>query len=240
MKYKYAVGTYFVKGEDSYSFTTKNDRGIGVVADGIGSCDYAKLASQIAVKEVTKKVINDESLEEAVLSANHKIKIKAKDLASNNMGTTIVAATIVDGEYTICWAGDSRAYIWNHSENKLKQVTKDHSFVQMYVDAGALSPKDASHHKYSNIILQYLGTLSSELKLGIKRGKFEETDSIILCSDGLNNTVSYTEISELLSEKKSLQEFTDNLITRSIQNNAKDDVTIIIIEREIKKLAKNT
>lgn len=176
---------------------------IMVVADGMGGMNAGEVASDIAVQTVrefftSRKITSELSssfekrrdyLEKAIKECDKRIKEDArKNPDHEGMGSTIIIAWIANGEATISWLGDSRAYRYNPASG-LELLSKDHSYVQELVDKGAITYDQSFDHPQGNIVLRSLGDSSSKPKPESRNFTVSENDLFILCSDGLSGVL---------------------------------------------------
>ena len=171
--------------EDNYLMLA--DRGIFIVADGMGGHAAGEVASEMAVRITSHEIgsirgLSDEQVGErvsaAIRSANDAIF--ERTLAEHDkrgMGTTATVLVLLPRRYLIGQVGDSRAYLLRKGE--LQQLTKDHSYVQEQVDAGLLTPEQARVHPYSNVITRCVGA-SMDVVPDIYFGSLEAGDVILL------------------------------------------------------------
>ena len=174
-----------------------------VGADGMGGMNAGEVASEIAVATVarcfTPERLADCSLgvarererylERVVAEADREIRAAGKrEAAYAGMGSTIVLAWLWGEELSVTWCGDSRAYVLREPEG-LRQITKDHSFVQQLVDVGELEEFRAFDHPYNNIITRSLGDPEGEAEPSSRTVAVAEGDIVLLCSDGLNGVL---------------------------------------------------
>ena len=176
--------------EDNYLMLA--DRGIFIVADGMGGHAAGEVASEMAVRITSHEIgslrgLSDEQVGERVSAAIRAANdaIFERTLAEHDkrgMGTTATVLVLLPRRYLIGQVGDSRAYLLRKGE--LQQLTKDHSYVQEQVDAGLLTPEQARVHPYSNVITRCVGA-SMDVVPDIYFGSLEAGDVILLASDGL-------------------------------------------------------
>lgn len=138
--------------------------GLWAIADGMGGHQCGEIASSLALSALHKAIEDGEPLQVAVQQANQAVVEEAVD---DGMGTTLVAAQFNGADFELTWVGDSRAYLV--SANGIEQLTRDHSWVQMMIDAGELKPAEAEGHAWRNIILRCLGR-EAPLELGTGSG----------------------------------------------------------------------
>lgn len=200
-------------------------RGLWFVADGMGGHASGEVASRI-VKE-TLLASTEGSLESA-LRAAHKAVVAAAALnpAHDNMGSTVVAARIRERQAEFVWAGDSRAYLWR--KKALRQVTRDHSFLELLRDQENLSDEQLRGHPNKNLVTQTLGIGTpdpSVVTLALRRG-----DWILLCSDGLNDELDDREIAVVLAAQGAPDAAADALVAAALAKGGRDNVSVVIVE----------
>jgi protein phosphatase len=142
------------------------------------------------------------------------------------MGTTVTVLVLYDTRFLIGQVGDSRAYLYR--DQKLIQLTKDHSYVQEQVDAGYLTPDQARSHPYSNVITRCVGA-NSDVMPDIYLGTVKPKDVFLLASDGLTGMLEDAQLEELLAGDRMPQEQVDNLIAEANRHGGLDNITAIII-----------
>ena len=203
--------------------------GLWVVADGMGGHACGEVASQIAVDLIHDKVASGATLQEAV-AASHEIVLMAADqrMGLPGMGSTVVAALFHDDHCEIAWVGDSRAYIWE--QDKLRQITRDHSYVQQMLDAGAISQSEAFVHPHRNVITQAIGADDLEqVEVGITRIPTYRGQTLLLCSDGLSDEVRDDAIASVLSSDHNEQEKVNQLLQLALAEGGSDNITVLLI-----------
>ncbi len=222
------VGLRREHNEDAYC--VEPDLSLWLVADGMGGHEHGEIASAIARDTVRDIVSKGESLETAILAADNAIlnhSIENNDALP--MGTTVVAAQLAGDRYDIAWIGDSRIYHYNDS---LKQISRDHSYVQELIDQGAISPDQARKHPQRNVVTQALGvTHPDHLQIETCTGSLQPGDQLLLCSDGLTEEVDDEAISRILAESTNPQDSVDKLILASLDNGGSDNITVVLIQR---------
>lgn len=173
------------------------------VADGMGGMNAGEVASAIAIETLksafSKDRLTDEILssahsrtkylEKVVVEADAAIKRKAReDNECEGMGSTIILAWLYADELAVTWCGDSRAYLFRDSDG-IRQISKDHSYVQGLVDAGSITEVEAFDHPYGNIITRSLGDPEKKAQPDSVRVHVCKGDIIMLCSDGLSGVL---------------------------------------------------
>lgn len=220
-----------------YLFVSKEPVGnlpnLFIVADGMGGHNAGDYASRYAVETITKavercKYKNAAAIfEYAVTCANEELVLKAaEDMELAGMGTTAVLATFQDEQLWVANVGDSRLYVVN---DKIKQITRDHSLVEEMVRRGELAKERARMHPDKNIITRAIGA-TDDISVDIFEVELGEMDRILMCSDGLTNMVDDEEIREVLGDYEKLEDSVDELIRRANQYGGKDNISVIVIE----------
>ena len=202
-----------------------------VVCDGIGGTSGGEVASKAAALEVCDYFEKNQKLEiksrilESIKSANDKIlQIAKSDNKISDLGTTCVVAFLKNNDLYVANVGDSRAYLI--SEDKIKQITNDHSVVNELLMQGKITSDEAKIANNKNIITRALGSLNSTpdfYEMNIKNN-----DKILICTDGLTNCLSNEEINNILT-KNSPEKAIEVLITNANQNGGTDNITAALI-----------
>lgn len=202
-----------------------------VVADGMGGHAAGQLASKMAVQQLLQEYYGDPSLDiekslvQAIQAANFAIHEQAQIPSYAGMGTTLVAAVLRGRELYVANVGDSRAYLVRG--RRIKQVTKDHSWVAAGLDAGILTEEEARQHPRRNVVTRSLGTCA-EIEIDIFRLALQPEDTVLLCSDGLTGLVGDQEILKVIASRAP-QEAANVLIDLANKRGGLDNVTAIVI-----------
>src|SRR5664280_411212 len=214
--------------EDSHLALPK--LGLWVIADGMGGHEAGEVASGITILEIARSIEQGMPLAEAIETAHRAIQTAAlQGEGALNMGSTVVAAKLDGLHYEIAWVGDSRAYLWNGT---LHQLTTDHSYVQLLLNAGLITESEIPRHPYLNVISQALGTGGADkvnIKIDLVSGELSENDTLLLCSDGLSGEVTDDSIATILSETTGNQARVDRLIAAALKAGGKDNITVIVL-----------
>ncbi len=228
------VGIIRSGNEDNYLMVP--DRGIFVVADGMGGHAAGEVASEMAVRVVARELGSLRGLSDDQVADRMRLAIRAANGAifdrtltehdKRGMGTTVTTLVLYDTRFLIGQVGDSRAYLFR--DGKLIQLTKDHSYVQEQVDAGYLTPEQARSHPYSNVITRCVGA-NSEVMPDIYLGTAKPKDVFLLASDGLTGMLEDRQLAELLAPTRMPQEQVDELIAEANRHGGLDNITAIIV-----------
>ena len=217
-------------------FVVLAERGIFIVADGMGGHAAGELASEMAVRITCQAMGSLKGLSDQEAGDRIRTAIQAANLAifertaaegdKQGMGTTATVLALLEGRYVIGQVGDSRAYLLRNG--RLIQLTRDHSYVQELVDAGLLKPADARNHRYKCAITRYVGE-SSELEPDIYCGSVEEGDVILLASDGLTEMLEDEQLVRILTSDLEPQRCVDRLIAEANARGGPDNITAIVV-----------
>ncbi len=212
------------------------ERGLFVVADGMGGYTGGEVASNIVVSSIREYVASSppnfqqriNALIAGIKGANARIfQIAANDIQKKGMGTTVTALLIGGGKYFIAHIGDSRAYLIR--EGKITRITRDHSFVQGLVNSGILTPEEARTHERRNEITRAVG-VTPEIEIDTYEGEFRESDAVLLCSDGLWGELSEEEILNIVTDSENPQVACNSLIDSANNKGGNDNISVIIVQ----------
>ena len=204
-----------------------------IVADGMGGHNAGDMASRLCVAKVQEQIrITDKKtpvgvFEEAVKTANDSIRQCASETPEfAGMGTTMVAATVLDDVAYVVNIGDSRLY---RMSEDLRQITVDHSLVEEMVQSGEIRKDEMRTHPNKNIITRALGTDETVrpdcFEIHVRQG-----DVLLLCSDGLTNMLEDSEMEEILRENKNdLEQAGRTLVERANEAGGKDNISVILV-----------
>lgn len=246
------------------TFTVKDYPGgqtAAVVCDGMGGANGGATASSVAVStfvehldrffsdpdsDIIPKEIGEEGdapeipdvLADAVFAANDAVYTMSKnDPELAGMGTTLVAVLTTEKSVYAVNVGDSRMYLIG-SEG-IRQVTRDHSYIQHLIDLGRLSPRKARTARNKNIITRAVGT-EETVKADLYRVDRQPLPDdpgpvyVLLCSDGLTNMVEPEEIAKIITDsgepsKESLKEAAESLVRLANDRGGVDNITAVIL-----------
>lgn len=232
--------------EDAFAFSDLGDRELvaikgimAVLADGMGGLSNGELASQAAVNQYLDE-FNKKDGKESVSDFLKRVTVMANDAVCDlayqdgreiELGTTVVAVLIFEGKMNWVSVGDSRIYLQRNG--LLSQVSKDHVYanhLKEQVYKGTLSGEEAAEHPERNFLTSYLGIPELvEVNYNDKAISIEPGDRVLLCSDGLFDTLSEDEISSVLEENNI--DYAQELVRRALAKNNphQDNVTVIVL-----------
>lgn len=231
------VGMLRAGNEDNFFAEADDRRGVFVVADGMGGHAAGEVASEMAVQIIARQLLPITSVKDPRASATVAQSLKDANRAiydrmlaevdKQGMGTTASVAVLSDAGYLIGQIGDSRIYLLR--DGALKQLTKDHSYVQEQVDAGLLTPEQARYHPYSNVITRCVGA-SEDVEVDIYTDAIKVGDVFLLASDGLTGMVDDRRLQQLLLARSGPGRIVDSLITEANGRGGLDNITAIVIQ----------
>ncbi|MGZ8441457.1 MAG: Stp1/IreP family PP2C-type Ser/Thr phosphatase, partial [Candidatus Deferrimicrobiaceae bacterium] len=227
------VGLHRSHNEDA--FVAAPELGLLALADGMGGAASGEVASGIfadTVRELLSagppptKEEAEEVLRSTFLLANQRIReLAEREPKHKDMGCTGEMVVFTDEGYMMGHVGDSRIYLFRGG--RLRQVTKDHSFVQEQVDHGILTPEQARVHAFRHTILRAVG-IHESLAVDLISGKAYSGDLFLLCSDGLSDMVEDSLIEETLASDLSIEEKADRLVRNACDAGGHDNVTVVL------------
>jgi PPM family protein phosphatase len=222
--------------------TTVEDVGLCIVADGMGGHLGGEIASNIAIEAMTEAFQDHprgeiderqvaELLTTSIKGANKEIYRRGNaDIALKNMGTTVVAAVFNGKTIVTACVGDSRIY--RLRDSKLEQITEDHSWVGELRKKNLISEADARSHPLKNIITRALG-MEPGVEVDVKWDKIEPGDIYLLCTDGLTDLVTDSDIKARLNNPGAdLDTLAKSLIELANDAGGTDNITIGICQVE--------
>ena len=216
---------------------------VAVLADGMGGYNAGEVASAMAVDLVIAGVQGDDDSDRSVQAAERQLR-GALQLANRaivsaaqstpgcqGMGTTVVAALVLDQELLIAHLGDSRAYVWRHE--CLQRITRDHSLVQYELDAGLISDEEALTAKHAHLITRALG-VGPRIQPEFTHWPLEAGDRVLLCSDGLSDMLSDQKLLTIFSEDLPLPLLLTALIRAANAAGGRDNIGVVLMEADAK------
>lgn len=235
--------------EDSYCANPEYN--LFIVCDGMGGHAAGEVASRIAVDTVEKFTLatgNDEDItwpfeydETLSLNANRirtAIRLANQNLIAHiqerkefkGMGTTIVCSIINGSEASLGNVGDSRIYLLRGGE--IKQMTRDHSWIDEQLKQGILTPEEARKHPLRNVITRALGS-KEDVVVDVIDTQLIDGDTLLMCSDGLTGMLEDPEIRDIVAANGSdLQGACKALVEQANANGGDDNVTVILMRHQ--------
>lgn len=205
-----------------------------LVADGMGGHRAGDFASRYLAEHLPEYIRTSKENEViAVLKeAIDRVNLELYDLACekeelSGMGTTLVAATIKDSILYVANIGDSRLYLIEKSG--LRQITRDHSFVEEMVSKGQMERESEEYKQQKNIITRAVG-IERLVETDFFEVPLQEDSYVLLCSDGLSNMVDNSSIFRLVLLPGTLHMKVKALTALANQNGGKDNIAVVLVE----------
>lgn len=227
------------------------ERGIAMVADGMGGHPGGDVASRVAVTFTLERLqdLHDAvrgkrstsdlagAMSNVVLGAHEAIRERGRtETPLEGMGTTltVLMADLDHRTWVLSHVGDSRAYLLRRGE--LRQLTRDDTWVQQRVDAADLTPEQAKHHPFGHMLTQCLG-LEKTPRPHVREGILEDGDVFLLCTDGLTGMVERARAEAILRSHMSadagdtpaLEAVAHALIQEALDQGGQDNVTVVLL-----------
>ncbi|MGM0501364.1 MAG: PP2C family protein-serine/threonine phosphatase [Bacillota bacterium] len=225
--------------EDSFATIVDENKVLAVIADGMGGLHSGKEASELVTKNFMEQFCrkyNIDSVNQFLINtlhdSNQELLARSRP---EKIGTTLVAAVL--DENLLYWVavGDSHLYLYR--DKKLLQLNTDHVFankLKTSYRAGEISRYQMLNHPQKDRLTSYLGINNlSELDYSVNPVEIKKKDKIVLCTDGIYNSLSRTELIKILGQEKNLQEIAEEIIdkvTAKEQPN-QDNATIVVLEK---------
>lgn len=201
------------------------------VCDGIGGADCGEIASLAAVKALHECDLKGlDNLSECIFELNHAVLTENIAKHIRGMGSTVALVHVKDDMLHFANVGDSRIYLCSGGE--LKQLSVDHTRIQMMKDAGINDV--ALLKRYEHQLSQSLGISDDDFVIEPATGcrDLKVGDIVLLCSDGITDVISDEEIQEILTQSGNAEAATiaNKLFDLAIEKKTKDNISLIIIK----------
>jgi protein phosphatase len=220
--------------EDSFIADPKNQ--LYLVADGMGGQECGERASGLAA-EIIPRVLHDrlaanddaaQAMQSALEEANQAIIDAGRDQPpGRHMGTTAVVALQCHDKVYVAGLGDSRAYLIRG--DRVEQLTVDHTVAEALVRNGAMTPEEAAHSRWGNVLYKFLGCVEMTEGAEVRPFEPEAGDRLLLGTDGLTNHVTHAELQESSARYPHPQDLADYLVDLALAHGSRDNVTCVIV-----------
>lgn len=236
------------------AFRERPDLGLYVVADGMGGHEAGEVASTVAVDAVETfihdtrdtqshqpwpnhydqtKSFGANRLRAALLAANRRVASAiASDATLKGMATTAAAVLLgADGDAHVAHVGDSRVYLLR--DQRIQQLTHDHSWVTEQVRAGRLTDEAAQLHPWRHVVTRAISG-GEDPDVETTDVPTQPGDVFLICSDGLSSVVALSGIEKLLNSwtpgPVNLREAADALIKSANDHGGPDNITVVLVQ----------
>ena len=232
------IGLVRTNNEDA--FLISKEINFYALADGMGGHLAGEIASKLFIQIAENKFKEyfsqqDRSCsEDDILAHLNFLFIEANrsvwDQAQQNhsykgMGTTACCCYVSGSKLFYGHVGDSRIYLFRKN---LVQLTTDHSLRQELIDKGCLTEESARRFPYRNVITKAIGK-GIDIQPEIDLVPVEQGDLVLLCSDGLSDSLNDREIETILKSKKATSELASDLILAAKSKGGQDNVTVVLV-----------
>jgi protein phosphatase len=205
----YRLGKYGVDQDETAEY-------IFAVCDGMGGANSGEFASKIVVEKLAAKLpayfqlTKDKPLTEEIANQLYALIIEINESINHlgkyyeecqGMGTTLTLVWLTGKMIHLVHVGDSRLYLLREGQ-KILQISEDHTYVNWLLLKGFIKPSQLSTHPQKNVLTQSLGSMSSTLFPQIQSIEIQDNERILLCSDGLTDSLMDFRIEEYLKQKK--------------------------------------
>ena len=204
-----------------------------IVADGMGgekAGDYASkslIGYMLTYIEHTIKMPVT-AIQGAIEYANANLFAEgSKNPNLSGMGTTVVAASIIDNTLHVFNVGDSRCYVLD--ENSISQITKDHSLVEMLVSKGEITRESAEYKENKSKITRAVGA-EERILIDSFEVDLAGNEYVLLCSDGLTNMVDDRKIFNIISSSAGVKSSAKRLVEEANLSGGSDNISILLID----------
>ena len=220
----------------SFGINSENEKFLLLaVADGMGGHAKGEEASKIALNTLTKSVVPElfgeksftELLENGIKNANQEIlDYTSKNPESSGMGTTAVCALVKGNDVHLANVGDSRAYVISNDE--IRRVTKDHSYVQALIDEGKITEEEAREHPQKNVITKAVGIMES-VEPDTMKLTLDNDESLLLCCDGVIAHLPDEDIHKIICDADDPQNACQQIVDLANERGGTDNISLIIL-----------
>ncbi|HUL67301.1 MAG TPA: Stp1/IreP family PP2C-type Ser/Thr phosphatase [Burkholderiaceae bacterium] len=218
------------------------ESGLFILADGLGGYNAGEIASTMAVSTLLAELPAEldaarqnfstfdpqKVLRESLIAMNSTIfRAALNSSAFEGMATTIVVAWLLGDRLWVAHTGDSRLYRLRGGQ--LEQLTRDHSFSQELLDAGMVTEEEARLLPAKNLVTRALGA-SAEVDPEVRDYPLQAGDLVMMCSDGLTEMISFSEIgAQLSSYNGDVQEVARRLVDMANEAGGRDNVSVVVV-----------
>lgn len=208
---------------------------IFAVADGMGGHEAGEVASSECVQVLRRELVEPDSRETSTASnvalALHHADLSIRRRTLGRAGTTATGVAVAEEDGQEYWlffnVGDSRTY--QLREGILKQVTVDHTEVQELIEAGEITEDQAHVHPRRHVVTRGLG-MGSDNEADFWRLPVQHLDRVMVCSDGLTNELSTSQMTHVLMAHSDPQQAAESLVQEALRAGGRDNVTVVVVD----------
>lgn len=232
----------YVRTNNEDAYLVRADIGLYVVCDGMGGHDGGEIASRMAIDAVERCVVDAVavdghwSLEAASAALRRGVEEAQDEIVTTSarlgferpMGTTLVAAVLLEDVAVIASVGDSRAYLM--VDGRFFRVTRDHTLANQYAELGLIPRSSVRAHPFRNVLARVVGSPA-----GVEPEFWEiplaPGARLLLCTDGLSEMLEDEEAMRLLNEAPDPEAAAHALVAAALDAGGRDNVTVLVVER---------
>ena len=213
-----------------------------IVADGMGGANAGEVASQLAILEMAKHLLNSmhwlfcprqpeitQFIEDLKLGAFSSHRAVRHDAEANphhhGMGTTLTVAYLFWPLLYVLHVGDSRCYVLR--DKQIQLLTKDQTLAQLLYDHGQLSKSEFETSPYQNVLTSVIGC-DPEPEAVVYKTRLLPGDRVMLCSDGVNAHLSDADIERVLIDCRTPEQACQSFIDTANERGGKDNITSVV------------
>ena len=214
-----------------------------VVADGMGGHVAGEVASRLTIREMVRVALAlpdwilhiDEATRGAALTRTEERVVKAheavlaesaREPGLSGMGSTVTGVLNLGRTLQLAHVGDSRAYLWR--QGRLMRLTRDHTYVQMLVDAGAMSAEAAARSRQRHVLVNAVGGVNEDIRVDVDQVPLERGDRLLICSDGLSDPVHDNALAALLGAAGNAEQACRDLLALALDTGGRDNITVAV------------
>ncbi|GKV64239.1 MULTISPECIES: Stp1/IreP family PP2C-type Ser/Thr phosphatase [Sporosarcina] len=218
---------------------SRNNAVLAVIADGMGGHKGGDYASATAVQMIGEQFMSASGeveteqdwydlLYDSVVDVNLYLYNKAQqDESYKGMGTTLDLALVLGDQCLVFHVGDSRIY--QVTGKAIRQITKDHSFVNVLLESGEITEQEAEVHPQRNWIMKAVGSEKSIVP-DLYTIDLPSKSYLLLCTDGLSNKIEKELMLDIILRNVPLAEKADNFVELANNRGGEDNITVILLE----------
>lgn len=225
------IGNYRLKNDDSF-YCSDGKRGIYIVADGMGGYRGGEVASRLAVASANdvlkqRSVLTPELAHQVVLTIQEKLRQEiSHNSALSDMGTTMICCLSDHNRMSCMHIGDSRAYLYR--DHTLRQLTEDHTLVNILYKNGVIRKDDIKSHPQRNILMKSI-TATEAVEADTFEFYLGEGEFLLLCSDGLTEQMSGKQLSKFFEQDDEPSIIGKKLVDEALRLGGRDNIAVVVI-----------
>ena len=233
------IGQVRQTNEDSYLI--EPETGLFIISDGMGGHKGGEVASTFVTSDLSVTIDTELNklrsssprairriIQKAICQHSKQVQMEGQsEVGYKDMGATVVLALIDSGRVTIANLGDSRFY--RYRNGKLIQISREHSVIAELIESGKLLPEHAENHDVGGMITQYMG-MEKKAAPHIKSFLLKKNDRLLLCSDGLTDMLTDTQIQDVLCTQPDTDITAEKLVKLANDAGGVDNITVLLID----------